>query len=205
MHTHTMHTHTPHTHTHTMHTHIPCTHTPRTHTMHTHHAHTHHARTHTMHTHTPRTHTPCTHTHHARTHTMHTHTPRTHTHSYAIVLQKGYQKTGPVQGAVTTKVKGAWLYNTSESGSFTQNCTDSIANEEWMVFDPADYIIPPQVVCTIQSISPSHPHITLTHHPYTHHPHTSPSHITSHIPGTQQFLCNDKLVGHMQPDIRKVC
>ena len=146
-----------HTQTHIMHAHT---------TMHAHimHTHTHTMHTHTMHTHTPCTHTPCTHTP-----CTHTHTPCTH--SYAIVLQKGYQKTGPVQGAVTTKVKGAWLYNTSESGSFTQNCNDSIVNEEWMVFDPADYIIPPQVVCTMQSISPSHPHTSPlhTHLPYTHH------------------------------------
>ena len=152
------HTHTcTHTHAHThMHTHTHA----HTHTCTLTHTHTHtltHSHTHTLshtHTHTQLCHCPAerlpedgssavttklTHTH-TPTHTTLTHTILTHT----ILTHKGYQKTGPVQGAVTTKLKGAWLYNATENGSFTQNCTDS--DEGWMVFDPADYIIPPQVV-----------------------------------------------------------
>ena len=60
---------------------------------------------------------------------------------YGIVLQKGYQKFGSVSGIVTTKLKGASLYNGSY-GNFSQNCDD---DPEDFTFDVADYVIPPQV------------------------------------------------------------
>ena len=47
----------------------------------------------------------------------------------------------PVQGTVTTKLKGAWHYNGS-NGDYTQNCVGDV---EEITFDVADYVIPPQV------------------------------------------------------------
>ena len=61
---------------------------------------------------------------------------------YGIILEKGYQKTGGVAGVVTTKLKGAWVYNGTED--FTQNCDDPVAltTAPW---DIADLVIPPEV------------------------------------------------------------
>ena len=63
---------------------------------------------------------------------------------YGIVLQKGYQKTGPVSSVVTTKVKGASVYNGTED--YTQNCIDGegLSTAPW---DVGDLIIPPEVSC----------------------------------------------------------
>ena len=62
-------------------------------------------------------------------------------YSYGIGYQQGYQKTGPVQSTVTTKLKGAWRYNGSY-GDYTHNCGGYVGNT---TFDEADYVIPPQV------------------------------------------------------------
>ena len=48
---------------------------------------------------------------------------------------------GPVSSIVTTKIKGASLYNGSLGWEFMQNCPA----EESAVFDTADYTIPPRV------------------------------------------------------------
>ena len=61
--------------------------------------------------------------------------------SYGIGWQHGYQKTGPVQSTVTTKLKGAWHYNGSY-GNYTQNCQ---GDSEDVTFDVADFVVPPQV------------------------------------------------------------
>lgn len=61
---------------------------------------------------------------------------------YGIVVQKGYQKMGPVHSTVTTKIKGASLYNGSLGWDFMQNCPTEERNST--VFDTADYIIPPR-------------------------------------------------------------
>ncbi|XP_064392414.1 P2X purinoceptor 4-like isoform X2 [Halichondria panicea] len=60
---------------------------------------------------------------------------------YGIVLQKGYQKTGPVSSVVTTKVKGASVYNGTED--YTQHCIDGegLSTAPW---DVGDLIIPPE-------------------------------------------------------------
>lgn len=62
---------------------------------------------------------------------------------YGIVYEKGYQKAGSVQSIVTTKVKGAYVYNGSEI--YAQNCADpeGICKAPW---DVADVIIPPEVL-----------------------------------------------------------
>jgi len=49
-----------------------------------------------------------------------------------------------VQGAVTTKLKGAWKYNITRDGDFSENCSE-VDSRDWLVYDPADYVIPPQV------------------------------------------------------------
>ena len=64
-----------------------------------------------------------------------------HTHRYGIIYQKGYQKTGNVAGTVTTKMKGAYLLNDTDD---FDGCGDYFSSP-YRVFDPADYVIPPQV------------------------------------------------------------
>ena len=70
--------------------------------------------------------------------------PCAHTCSWGIIIDKGYQDKGAVQGVITTKLKGASLYNWSEGNDdqFLQNCQIS---PEWAVYDSADYLIPPRV------------------------------------------------------------
>ena len=96
-----------------------------------------------MHTHTHIT--PVAHVH---THTPHTCTllyTHTHTHSWGIIIQKGYQDVGAVKGSVTTKVKGAAFYNGSRQ--FMDHCPKS--DHPWIVYDVADYIVPPQVCLSV--------------------------------------------------------
>ena len=89
--------------------------------------------------------TPHTHTL-LHTHTPHTHTLlHTHTHSWGIIIQKGYQDVGAVKGSVTTKVKGAAFYNGSRQ--FMDHCPKS--DHPWIVYDVADYIVPPQVCLSV--------------------------------------------------------
>jgi P2X purinoceptor 4 len=59
---------------------------------------------------------------------------------YGIIYQKGYQKTGSVVGTVTTKMKGAYLFRNL---SDFVGCEDYFP-EDFVVYDPADYVIPPQ-------------------------------------------------------------
>ena len=59
-----------------------------------------------------------------------------------MIWEKGYQKTGPVQSAVTTKLKGASLFNGSQD--FMVNCVNE-SSDDGVVFDVGDYVIPPQV------------------------------------------------------------
>ena len=61
---------------------------------------------------------------------------------YNIVYMKGYQDMESVLGTVSLKTKGAMLYNNSYQ-PFMQNCNGTSGSPQ--VFDPADYIIPPQV------------------------------------------------------------
>ena len=98
-----------------------------------------------MHTHTHTSHLlhTCTHTHHTHAH-YYTHT---HTHSWGIIIQKGYQDVGAVKGSVTTKVKGAAFYNGSRQ--FMDHCPKS--DHPWIVYDVADYIVPPQVCLSVCS------------------------------------------------------
>ena len=56
--------------------------------------------------------------------------------SYAIIYEKGYQKTEEVLSAVTTKVSG--LGYTNGSGIFE--------NAGKRVWDSSDYVVPPQVI-----------------------------------------------------------
>lgn len=68
-------------------------------------------------------------------------------------MKKGYQKTGPITGTITTKLKGASFYNGSH-GDFSVNCEG--LGEVERTFDVGDYVIPPQVCshmheCTIHS------------------------------------------------------
>lgn len=58
---------------------------------------------------------------------------------WGIILQKGYQMTGPVTGTVTTKLKGAAFYDGSH-GDYSEGCNDDINR----TFDVGDYVIPPQ-------------------------------------------------------------
>lgn len=51
--------------------------------------------------------------------------------------------TGPVTGTITTKLKGASLYD-GRYGDYTQNC-DNLDNQGNQTFDVGDYVIPPQV------------------------------------------------------------
>jgi len=48
-----------------------------------------------------------------------------------------------VVGTVTTKMKGAYLFN--NSADFMIGCEDYFNLDSWSVYDPADYVIPPQV------------------------------------------------------------
>lgn len=61
---------------------------------------------------------------------------------YGIGIQRGYQKTGNVVGIVTTKMKGAWGFENDRR--FMDGCDDYFKSE-YLVYDPADYVIPPQV------------------------------------------------------------
>ena len=61
---------------------------------------------------------------------------------YSIIYQQGYQKTGSVVGTVTTKMKGAYLINNLSN---FDGCDGYFNHSEFIVFDPADYVIPPQV------------------------------------------------------------
>ena len=61
---------------------------------------------------------------------------------YGLIIQKGYQKTGNVVGIVTTKMKGAYEFDSDRN--FMDGC-DNYFNSSFLVFDPADYVIPPQV------------------------------------------------------------
>ena len=60
---------------------------------------------------------------------------------------------GMVQGAVTTKLKGAWKYNVTRDGDFSENCSE-VDSRDWLVYDPADYVIPPQVSMLTLTNSP---------------------------------------------------
>lgn len=60
--------------------------------------------------------------------------------SYGIIVQKGYQTYGTVQGTVTTKLKGASVYRGNMT--FMDGC--AMAKREWIVYDVADFVIPPQ-------------------------------------------------------------
>ena len=62
---------------------------------------------------------------------------------YGIIIQKGYQKTGNVVGIVTTKMKGAYEFEDVDK-KFMDGCDDYFKSD-FLVFDPADYVIPPQV------------------------------------------------------------
>jgi len=57
---------------------------------------------------------------------------------YAIVWQKGYQKTGPIDSAVTTKVKGVVYTNFTDEISVPGNYSDLYQR----IWDPTDYVIP---------------------------------------------------------------
>ena len=50
-----------------------------------------------------------------------------------------------MMGGVTMKLKGVEFYNAS-SEPFMQNCAASTGGQ---VFDPADYVIPPQVLLAL--------------------------------------------------------
>ena len=52
---------------------------------------------------------------------------------YAIVYKKGYQEFGSIQSAVTTKLKGVAMVNTTEHPNVQE------------IWDVADYVVPPQV------------------------------------------------------------
>ena len=60
---------------------------------------------------------------------------------YTIIYSKGYQDKDNVLGGVTMKLKGVEFYNASQE-PFLQNCQGSTGAQ---VYDPADYVIPPQV------------------------------------------------------------
>ena len=62
---------------------------------------------------------------------------------YGIILQKGYQVTGPVTGTVTTKVKGASHYE-GNFGDYSEGCVGENADIN-RTFDVGDYVIPPEV------------------------------------------------------------
>ena len=64
---------------------------------------------------------------------------------YGIIVQKGYQKTGNVVGTVTTKMKGAYLFNDTSDTSNFDGCDRYFNDSPFIVYDPADYVIPPQV------------------------------------------------------------
>ena len=56
---------------------------------------------------------------------------------YAIIWKKGYQETDTALTAITTKLKGTALVNFTGFKSPLLN--------GMQIFDPADYVIPPQV------------------------------------------------------------
>ncbi len=66
--------------------------------------------------------------------------------SYAIVYKKGYQEHDTALSAVTTKLKGTAVVN------FTG--FDSPLLNGVKVFDPADYVVPPQVYHVLCIASP---------------------------------------------------
>ena len=70
---------------------------------------------------------------------------------YGIIYQKGYQKTGNVAGTVTTKMKGVYLYENDVDRSDFEACKEYFNDSSFLVFDPADYVIPPQVCGLYQS------------------------------------------------------
>lgn len=63
--------------------------------------------------------------------------------SYGIVYQHQAQKSEPVQSVVTTKLKGVDVVN--NPGSFMDNCPSRPPNQDWVVFDHTDLVVPPQV------------------------------------------------------------
>ena len=67
-------------------------------------------------------------------------------HRYGIIYEKGYQKTGSVTGIVTTKMKGAYLFTNKSN---FDGCDGYFNDTLFVVYDPADYVIPPQV-CPVQ-------------------------------------------------------
>ena len=60
---------------------------------------------------------------------------------YSVIYKKAYQNTEVVTGSVTIKLKGFDVLNVSDE-PFMQNCVNTAGPQ---VFDPADYVIPPQV------------------------------------------------------------
>ena len=72
---------------------------------------------------------------------------------YGIIWERGYQITGPVTGTVTTKVKGSYFYNGSNS-NYAPSCDGVL--DYMRTFDPGDFVIPPEVsvlhVCLFQEV-----------------------------------------------------
>ena len=71
-------------------------------------------------------------------------------YSWGIVIQKGYQITGPITGTITTKLKGASYYNGS-FGDYSEGCTGAQGDIN-RTFDVGDYVIPPQVIYFCETI-----------------------------------------------------
>ena len=63
--------------------------------------------------------------------------------SYGIVYQHQAQKFESVQSVVTTKLKGVDVVDNPET--FMANCASRPADQNWVVFDHTDLVVPPQV------------------------------------------------------------
>ena len=58
---------------------------------------------------------------------------------YAIIYEKGYQETDKAIVTTTTKVKGTTFV---DFGKFNSSLFNGV-----QIYDPEDYVIPPQVIC----------------------------------------------------------
>ena len=63
--------------------------------------------------------------------------------SYGIIYQHQAQKFESVQSVVTTKLKGVDVVNNPEA--FMDNCPLRPSDQNWVVFDHTDLVVPPQV------------------------------------------------------------
>lgn len=88
-------------------------------------------------------------------------------------------------GGVTMKLKGVEFYNSSQE-PFLQNCQGSTGAQ---VYDPADYVVPPQVrIRWFAAVGLSNKQKTTT--------------FSFLFPGTKQLFCNDQYVGHVRSELR---